>query len=295
MTKKMICCPRCGFEQETSAECISCGIVYSKFEKRSARTSESTHTVKQRAGTGKPGLSFRTLRIALLLIILLFVGLNAWMTKRRSTDWDLPLKTVLYPINGDGTKTSADYIRSLEVYSFEDIEAFMQQEAERYGLTIDEPFTLIKGPQIEELPPAPPAEGTMLGIIWWSLKMRYWAYRVNTYKGPAPDIQMFVLYYNPKDYKQLDHSLGLEKGLIGVVNAFASSSMEGENNVVIAHEILHTLGATDKIIKMICRYTLRDTQNLRENLSILRRRRKSWHAGYRCLREKQQCLRAFSM
>jgi len=246
VTKKMICCPRCGFEQEASDECISCGIVYSKFEKRSARASETNHTKKQRPGTGKPGLSFRTLRIALLLIILLFVGLNAWMTKRRSTDWDLPLKTVLYPINGDGSKTSEDYIRSLELYSFEDIEAFMQQEAERYGLTIDEPFTLIEGPHIKELPPAPPVEGTMLGIIWWSLKMRYWAYRVNTYRGPAPDIQMFVLYYNPKDYKQLDHSLGLEKGLIGVVNAFASRSMEGENNVVIAHEILHTLGATDK-------------------------------------------------
>ena len=242
----MICCPKCGFEQDGSEECISCGIVYRKFEKSSARASESTHTIKQRAGAGKSGLSFRTLRIALLLIILLFVGLNAWMTKKRSTDWDLPLKTVLYPINGDRSKTSADYISSLQDYSFKDIEDFMQQEAERYGLTIDEPLSIIEGPQIEKLPPVPPAGGTMLSVIWWSLKMRYWAYRVNTYEGPAPDIQMFVLYYDPKEHKELDHSLGLEKGLIGVVNAFASSTMEGENNVVIAHEILHTLGATDK-------------------------------------------------
>jgi hypothetical protein len=34
--------------------------------------------------------------------------------------------------------------------------------------------------------------------------------------------------------------------LIGVVYAFAAPDMNGENNVVIAHELLHTVGATDK-------------------------------------------------
>jgi hypothetical protein len=42
------------------------------------------------------------------------------------------------------------------------------------------------------------------------------------------------------------HSLGLTKGLIGVVYAFAAPEMNGENDVVLAHELLHTLGATDK-------------------------------------------------
>ena len=41
-------------------------------------------------------------------------------------------------------------------------------------------------------------------------------------------------------------SLGLQKGLIGIVNAFASRAMQAENNVIIAHEMLHTVGATDK-------------------------------------------------
>jgi hypothetical protein len=34
--------------------------------------------------------------------------------------------------------------------------------------------------------------------------------------------------------------------MIGVVHAFASRSQAAQNNVVIAHELLHTLGATDK-------------------------------------------------
>jgi hypothetical protein len=38
----------------------------------------------------------------------------------------------------------------------------------------------------------------------------------------------------------------MQKGLVGVVHAFADPQMTRTNNVVIAHEILHTLGATDK-------------------------------------------------
>ena len=38
----------------------------------------------------------------------------------------------------------------------------------------------------------------------------------------------------------------MQKGLVGVVHAFADRSMTRTNNVVIAHEILHTLGASDK-------------------------------------------------
>ena len=34
--------------------------------------------------------------------------------------------------------------------------------------------------------------------------------------------------------------------MIGVVHAYAHRELEGKNNLVIAHEMLHTLGATDK-------------------------------------------------
>src|SRR5581483_10543090 len=39
---------------------------------------------------------------------------------------------------------------------------------------------------------------------------------------------------------------GLQKGLLGVVHVFALGPMSGSNSIVIAHELLHTLGATDK-------------------------------------------------
>jgi hypothetical protein len=55
-----------------------------------------------------------------------------------------------------------------------------------------------------------------------------------------------VLYHDPALTPAVPHSLGLTKGLIGVVYAFAVTDMDGENNVVVAHELLHTVGAGDK-------------------------------------------------
>ena len=57
---------------------------------------------------------------------------------------------------------------------------------------------------------------------------------------------MFVLFHDPALTPTVPHSLGLTKGLIGVVYAFAAPIMNGANEVVVAHELLHTLGATDK-------------------------------------------------
>jgi hypothetical protein len=57
---------------------------------------------------------------------------------------------------------------------------------------------------------------------------------------------MFVVYHDPDTHNTLRHSLGIQKGMIGVVNAYAGRALAQRNNVVIAHEFLHTLGASDK-------------------------------------------------
>ena len=59
-------------------------------------------------------------------------------------------------------------------------------------------------------------------------------------------MKLFLLYFDPARSNRLGHSTGLQKGLLGRVNLFASRDMVSANNVVITHEFLHTLGATDK-------------------------------------------------
>ena len=195
----------------------------------------------------KQGGFFRTVRIALLLLLLFAVAGDAWLTQLRSTDWDESLWVSVYPINADGSAATADYIASLDNESFAPIADFMAREAERYGITVTSPMQVRLAPEVRERPPAPPANGQRLAVMGWSLQMRYWAWRTaRAYAGPPSDIQVFVQYFDPEQTDRVAHSLGLQKGLIGVVNAFASRKQSGQNNVIIAHELLHTVGASDK-------------------------------------------------
>lgn len=189
---------------------------------------------------------FRQLRILFLLLVLLLVALNAWLSKLRTTDWDRPLVVALYPVNGDGSAVADSYIAALDALDFQSIEEFFRREAGRYGLGLQEPFDVQLARELAELPPLPPLQQNPLAVMWWSLKMRYWAWSVTENSDPPADIRMFVLYHDPVANPRLAHSLGLQKGLLGVVHAFASRREAGGNQVVIAHELLHTLGATDK-------------------------------------------------
>ena len=190
---------------------------------------------------------FRRFRIAILLYILILVGGGAWLTSRDSTDWEEPLWVLVYPINADHSKASDSYIRNLEPDHFAAIEGFFSQQGRAYGLKLEQPVTIRVATPLFTFPPSPPRARNTLSVMWWSLKLRYWVWKVEKQQSePHADIKVFALYHDPKLVNSLPHSLGLQKGLIGVVHAFAAPHMSESNNVVIAHEIMHTVGASDK-------------------------------------------------
>ena len=189
---------------------------------------------------------FKTIRIIILLFILASVAQGAWLARTQSVEWKRVLPVNVYFISGDGSAIAADYLRSLTPVDFKNIETFMRDEAARYGRSTHASIEIRLGGKIDALPPAPPRNGSAFDAIVWSLKMRWWAYRNTDMVGPGPQVRMFLLYFDPAKHGQLAHSTGLQKGLIGRVNLLASNDMAKQNNVVIAHEFLHTLGATDK-------------------------------------------------
>ena len=189
---------------------------------------------------------FKVVRIFILSMILIGVALGSWLTSKRSTNWEQPLWIAIYPINADSSSVTQQYINQLELEDFQSIEDFISEEAEEFNLPLKQPFTLKLAPQVKSLPPEPPSSGAVWEVMLWSLKLRYWAYQSNTYQGPAPHIRIFVKYFDVKDQQPLAHSLGLQQGMLGIVNAFAINKMTLANAMVITHEILHTLGATDK-------------------------------------------------
>jgi len=188
---------------------------------------------------------FKTIRIASLLLLLFLVALCSWQTRLRTTSWTVPLAAVVYPVNGDGSAVAAQYIAGLTQEDFQPVAAFLAREGRRHGMTLADPLGLELSGEVASQPPVAPVGGSIPAIMLWSLRLRWWAWRVDNHPGPG-DIKLFVLYYDPANQHQLDHSLGLQKGLLGVVKAFADRRDAPGNNVVITHELLHTLGATDK-------------------------------------------------
>jgi hypothetical protein len=190
---------------------------------------------------------WKILRIAVLLLILAAVAGGAWLDRVSTTSWDKTLWVGIFPLNGDGSDVTARYISGLTIENFASIESFFTQEAARYGVKVDRPVRVDLYPSPREMPPRLEPRSNRLQVMWWSLKMRLYARRASDVPGrPHSHIRVFVLYHDPKVSEAVPHSLGMQKGLIGVVHAFADSHMTGSNNIVIAHETMHTVGATDK-------------------------------------------------
>lgn len=189
---------------------------------------------------------FKAVRIFILLLILAAVALGTWRAKTRSVEWKYALPVNIYLINGDGSGVTAEYLRGVTLKDFKPIEMFMQEEAARYGHESRASVEVRLGGILAAQPPAPPQNGSVLEVILWSLKIRWWSYRNAETKGAGTQVKIFLLYFDPAQTSRLAHSTGLQKGLIGRVNVFASRDMENQNNVVIVHEFLHTLGASDK-------------------------------------------------
>ena len=188
----------------------------------------------------------KKLRIAVLVFILLTVAVGSWQARRLTTSWQRALNVVVFPVNADATPETASYIRSLDDAAFESIRTFMRDEARHYGISLLNPVDVYIGPEVDSLPPAPPIGGSVPSVMLWSLKMRFWAWRHGEHPILRPDVRVYALFYHPSTTQQLSHSVGLQKGLIGVAKLFAVPHMAAENNIIITHELLHTLGASDK-------------------------------------------------
>ncbi len=190
---------------------------------------------------------WKAIRIGFLLVVLGAVATQAWLDRVSTQSWQDTLWVGIFPLNADGTPQAQRYIESLSVRDFADIEDFFAREAHRYGVKVDEPIHIELYPEGSQLPPALEPGAGPLSVAWWSLKLRWFAAGASRVPGRVPPrIRMFVLYHDPATLDHVPDSHGLQKGLAGIVHAYAQSSMAGRNNIVIAHELLHSVGATDK-------------------------------------------------
>lgn len=189
---------------------------------------------------------FKAIRIVVLLALLVVAAFYTKLQRLDATTWAEPLPVVLYAIDADQRTQTGHYIAALDSERYASIGRFMKRSAERYGL-LGQPVELVYGGELSELPPMPPqGSASVLSVMGWSLRLRWWVMTHDQFDSERRQVNLFVLYHDPAQQSHLPHSLGLAKGLIGIVHAFADASQNEQNNVVIAHELLHTVGATDK-------------------------------------------------
>jgi hypothetical protein len=192
---------------------------------------------------------FKIVRVTILLLLLFAVAFYTKNQKLKSRSWARPLEVMIFPMNGDDNNPIVDkYIQQLDENVFTDIDAFFQREGNKYNIITQHPTLTHLGSVLTEHPPTEPAlNSDMWTIVWWGLKFRYWAFNHTPNAKANTDKVLVFLYYHQADKNRvLQHSLGLNKGLLTIVHAFAAKGQATQNNIIIAHEILHTVGATDK-------------------------------------------------
>jgi hypothetical protein len=185
----------------------------------------------------------RPLRILILLVVLLLVAGMTLGERLWVRDWQRPLAVAIYPVALDAA--SAAFVAHLTPADFHEIGEFLTAEARRWKRpAMPAPQLVLQAP-VREPPPMELPRGKLEAIAY-SLRLRWYAFRHTPFRESLGTVRLFVLYHELKYNQALPHSLGLAKGLLGVVHVFAAEAQQAQNNVVIAHELLHTLGATDK-------------------------------------------------
>lgn len=189
---------------------------------------------------------WRLVRTSILVLILATVALGAWRAQRHASAWTGTLYVAIYPINADGQPQTGSYMGTLDNTDFDIMQTWFDEQARAHGIELFRPIQVHLARPVASMPPSPPVNGGALDNALWSLKLRYWAWQNDDTDGPKPDIRLFAQYHAPGTTERLAHSIGLQKGMIGVANLFATRHAHGSNAVVLTHELMHTLGASDK-------------------------------------------------
>jgi hypothetical protein len=194
------------------------------------------------------GLSFRSVRIAVLLSLLLLIAGTIEFRRARIRSWDRVLTVGVYPVLAVDSPEVRAHVGALKVGDLEPVVAFLEREGRRHGLPFSPPLAqVLLGKPIPERPPALPDGAGPLDVIRWSLELRAYSFRVRREHGlPEADVEMFVLFFPAGSPRALDTSVAVERLRIAVVNAEASPEGIPWLQVALAHELLHTAGATDK-------------------------------------------------
>lgn len=183
-------------------------------------------------------------RVALLLIALAVLLWFFRIGHDPVPDWQQPMRVAVYPYNVDGSAAVDAYIRTFGQSDLDRISDYFAAQAERYHLALPRPFELVIGPAIANAPPMPVDQNSRLERLGWALSIRLWRLRFDD-RGLDPDIVAVARFNRVTDESPILHSIGIAEMRLAVANLPATERHRGYGQVLLAHELLHTVGAED--------------------------------------------------
>lgn len=207
----------------------------------------------QADGEGRPPRSrtFFRIRVAVLLTILAGVLLYAWRDvrqRRARNDWSRTLDVAVVVLRQG--PVSDEHVAALRA-RLPHLTELLTAELRRYRADGPEPFSLsFHGPvEVSVGPPSPPGDG-IVDLARHSYAT--WSYRQTIdadadVGGRGIDARIYVVVRPPRDSRRtLVEGSSQQGGRVGFVEVELDASMVDLALFVTAHELFHTLGATDK-------------------------------------------------
>ena len=187
---------------------------------------------------------WKKIRVSILLLILFYVSVSAY--KDLNPNWDKLTTIVAHPININKDPLVQKYIDGLKPSDFDIISQYLSENASNYR----EKNTLIHFTLGSELKRPPPLvnediASNPFSTGLWSLKFKLYSLLNRRSEDWSADTIMYLIYHHSKKVNQLERSTALQRGRIALVNLYGETHMTQTNNVIIAHEALHTFGAKD--------------------------------------------------
>ena len=197
---------------------------------------------------------FFAIRVSVLLFILFVVALYAvrdLRSRRARNDWERTVAVAVVLVHvGGSERVEADAIADLNE-RVSALEERLRAEAERHRPGIPKPFRIrILGPvDVAVQPPTPTGDGPV-DLAKQAVDLERWLRDVDPRAGVEPDhwdTRIYVSARRPATTaKSVVEGQSQQHGRIGFVDVELDTSMVDLALFVVAHELMHTLGATDK-------------------------------------------------
>jgi hypothetical protein len=200
------------------------------------------------------GRRFFFVRVSVLLFILLVVVLYAvrdLRSRRARKDWDHTLDVAIVLVHVEGRAQVDDEATAALHARITGLEDRLEAEARRHGHAGPKPFRLkLFGPVIASMPPPSPASDGVMDLVRQALDSRAWCAAVDPRAGVVPDhwdTRIYVVARKPaSETRSFVEGQSEQGGRIGMVDVELDASMADLTLFVTAHELMHTLGASDK-------------------------------------------------